>query len=320
MAETSFHTVIADSFSEAAQTRMREVGRVTLVESNDEAALRAALADCDALLVRTRTQVTQELLTAAPRLKVIGRGGVGLENIDVAAARERGIEVVYTPAAATDAVADLTVALMLSVLRGVVESDRLVRAGEFEQARSRPLTGELGSLTLGIIGLGRIGRAVARRCRHGFGMRVLFNDIVEPGLLDFVATSVSKEDIYREADVISLHVPLTAQTRGLINGPVLAQCKLGAVLLNTARGAVVDGEALAQALRAGKLLGAGLDVVEPEPLPPDHPLLQTCNTVLTPHAAARSVTGQERMNAVVGDVVAVLQGKPPRYPAPRGQE
>jgi len=319
MAEASFHSVFAETFAEAAYARMREVGRVTLLDSGDEAALRAVLEDCDALLVRTRTQVTRELVTAAPCLKVIGRGGAGLENIDVAAARERGIEVVYTPAAATEAVADLTVGLLLAGLRGLVESDRLVRAGEFEQARGRVLGRELGSLTLGVIGLGRIGRAVARRCRHGFGMRVLYNDIVEPGLLDFVATPVSKEEIYREADVISLHVPLTRQTRGLIDGAVLAQCKPGALLLNTARGAVVDSEALAQALKEGRLAGAGLDVVEPEPLPPDHPLLQSPNTLLTPHCAARTVAGQERMNAVVEDVVAVLQGKRPRYPAPLEQ-
>lgn len=320
MAETSFHSVFAEPFAEAAQARMREMGRVTLLDSCDEAALRAVLENCDALLVRTRTQVTRELIAAAPRLKVIGRGGVGLENIDVAAARERGIEVVYTPAAATEAVADLTVGLMLAVLRGVVECDRLVRADEFGRARAQALSREVGALTLGIIGLGRIGRAVARRCRHGFGMRVLYNDIVEPGLLDFVATPVSKEDVYREADVISLHVPLTAQTRNLIDGDVLARCKPGALLLNTARGAVVDSEALARALSEGRLGGAGLDVVEPEPLPPNHPLLQTRNTVLTPHCAARTAAGQERMNAVVEDVVAVLQSKRPRYPAPQEQD
>ncbi len=319
MAETPFHSVFAEPFSEAAQARMREVGRVTLLDSCAEAELRAVLEDCDALLVRTRTQVTRELIAAAPCLKVIGRGGVGLENIDVAAARERGIEVVYTPAAATAAVADLTVGLLLAVLRGLVESDRAVRAGEFERARAQALSREVGALTLGIIGLGRIGRAVARRCRHGFAMRVLYNDIVEPGLLDFVATSVSKEDLYREADIISLHVPLTAQTRSLIDGEVLARCKPGALLLNTARGAVVESEALARALNEGKLSGAGRDVVEPEPLPPNHPLLQAPNTLLTPHCAARTVAGLERMNAVVEDVVAVLQSKRPRYPAPAEQ-
>ncbi len=246
---------------------------------------------------------------------MIGRGGSGLENIDVVTARRRGISVVYTPAAATDAVADLTVGLMISLLRNITTSDVMVRSGLFAAAREKSIGFELAELVLGIVGLGRIGKAVARRCRQGFGMTILYNDIVQPGPLDFVATPAKKEQLYRQADVVSLHVPLTDQTRHLIGDAALAQFKKGAILINTARGAVVDGNALARGLAAGKPAGAALDVFDPEPLPADHPLMAAPNTLFTPHIGARTHSSLARMNAVIEDVIKVLQGKPPRFRA-----
>ena len=242
---------------------------------------------------------------------------MGLENIDLDAAGERGITVVYTPAAATEAVADLTVGLMLTLIRGIATCDAMVRDGRFAEARARYVGRELGRLSLGVVGLGRIGKATARRCAHGFGMSILYNDIVDSGPLGFSATWVEKELLYSTADIISLHVPLTDLTHGMIDEAALAKFKRGSILINTSRGAVVDGVALAGALTNGVLSGAALDVFDPEPLPDGHPLLAAPNTVLTPHIGARTVGGLAGMNAVVDDVARVLRGEPPHHPAQR---
>ena len=315
MKDTNWHIVVAEPYSASALDRLRAVARVTEVPSGDQASLAQALADCDALLVRTYTRVTGDILRQAPRLRVIGRGGVGLDNIDLPATAARGIRVVYTPAAATGAVADLAVGILISLIRGIPDSDRLVRADAFAEARKRQLGREVSSLTLGIVGMGRIGQAVAKRCHHGFGMRILFNDIVDVGDVGLPAEQKDKPDLYQQADVITLHVPLTNDTYHLINQDALAKMKPGAIIINTARGAVVDGIALADALCAGRIGGAGLDVFDPEPLPPDHPLWTAPNTVCTAHIGARTVAGQQRMNDVVDDVIRVLAGHPPRYPA-----
>ena len=276
MASESLHIMFAGAFDASAVDQARSKGRVTVLDSYDEETLVRSVGDVDALLVRTRARVTRRVLENAPRLRVIGRGGTGLDNIDLQAARERGIPVVYTPAAATDAVADLTVGMMIALLRQVTFADGLVRASRFDEARAQNIGVELSTLTLGIVGMGRIGKAVGRRCRQGFGMTVLYNDIVEPGPLTFEATSSSKEDLFACCDVVSLHVPLTSETRGMINDDSLALFKHTAILINTARGAVVDDVALAGALGTGALGGAALDVFDPEPLPPDHPLLTAC--------------------------------------------
>lgn len=315
MAEPSCCIVVAEPFDLAAVEKLRAVGKVIVLKACDEAHLKKAVADCDALLVRTRAAVTRAVIESAARLRVIGRGGVGLENIDVDAARERGIAVVYTPHASTDAVADLAVGMMIALLRNIHGCDAMVRKGHFWEARGGSCSPEMSELTLGIVGMGRIGRAVARRCRNGFGTTVLYNDIVSPGWLDFVATPVTKDQLYAQADVVTLHVPLTESTRNLIDAAALRGFKKGAVLINTSRGGVVNSLALAEALAAGTLAGAALDVFDPEPLPPDHPLLRAPNTVFTPHIGSRSVAGLARMNDVVEDVVRILQGRTPLYPA-----
>jgi D-3-phosphoglycerate dehydrogenase len=310
------HILVCDAYDPSAIARLEAVGRVTVLPKIDESELRRAIEDCDALLVRTCTRVTRDVLKRGKRLRVVGRGGVGLENIDVDAAREYGIEVVHTPAAATQAVADLTVGLMLALLRRVTESDRLIRAGRFDQARALPPAREMSELTIGVVGMGRIGRAVGRRCSLGFGTRVVFNDIQEVDGLDFPAAAFSKSELYRVADVVSLHVPLTDRTEQMINADSLELFQRAALLVNTARGRVVDSNALADALSSGRLGGAALDVFDPEPMPADHPLFRAANTVFTPHAGARTVAGQRAMNDVVDDVIRILKGQPPYFPAP----
>jgi D-3-phosphoglycerate dehydrogenase len=313
------HIIVAETYDEKAVDRLRPLGRITLLERCDESTLVAAVADADALLVRTYAKVSRRVIEAGPRLRVIGRAGVGLENIDQEAAAEKGIAVVYTPAATTEAVADLAVGLMIGLVRDLVHVDRMVRHGAFREGREPSMAMEMSGQTLGIVGLGRIGKAVARRCALGFQMSVTYCDIVPPGPLDFPARSMRFDELVSTCDVVSMHVPLTRVTRGMINGNVLARMKPTAYLINTSRGAVVDSMALAEALVAGRLGGAALDVFEPEPLPLDHPLLCAPRTVFTPHIGARTALGQERMNDVVDDVIRVLRGEPPRFPAPEDQ-
>ena len=307
--------VVAEAYSEASLATLRRAGEVRVLKSYDEASLLEAVADADALLVRTYAQVTDRVLDHAPRLRVIGRGGVGLENINVAAALRRNITVVHTPAAATRSVEELTIGLMIALERRIVDADQAMRRGQFAQARARSRGRELCGLTMGIVGLGRIGMCVGRTCSLGLGMRVLFNDIVDVGPLDFPAEPADKAALFRESDVVSLHVPLTPLTRGMVSAEVLATFKPTATLINTSRGAVVDLIALADALTAGRLAGAACDVFDPEPPPPDHPILHAPNVLLSAHVGARTHEGLDRMNAVVDDVVAVLQGRSPQYPA-----
>ena len=308
------HFVFAEPFDPQVVEKARALGKVTILDRCDEESLRAALADCDALLVRTRARVTGDVLRAGSRLRVIGRAGVGLENIDIEAARERGIRVVYTPAAATDAVADLAVGMMIALVRRLPWYDSSIRQDRFDELRDAVLP-ELRDQVVGIVGMGRIGRAVARRCHLGFGMAVLYNDVVPVLGLGFPAKSTAKEDLYRQSDIVSLHVPLAASTEHLIDETALGQFRPGAILINTARGRVVDSAALTQALREGRLGGAGLDVFDPEPLPPGHPLLSAPNTLLTPHIGARTARGSANMNSVIDDVIRVLSGQQPLHAA-----
>lgn len=313
MPRNGFDILVAEAFDDSALERLARIGRLRRASGLDEQTLTREVPGADALLVRTYAQVTKAVIAAGDRLKVIGRGGVGLENIDLAAARRRGIMVVYTPAAASDSVAEYTVALMLALERHIVRGEAMVREGRFLEARGTLVGRQLRGLTLGIVGLGRIGSRVGRIARQGLGMTVLYNDIREFEDLDYEATPVDKERIWSNSDVVSLHVPLT---RHLVDSKVLARFRPTTTLINTSRGAVVDGPALAAALSARRLAGAATDVYEMEPPGPDDPLFQAPNVLLSPHIAARTGVGLARMNDVVDDVIAVLNGQLPVYPAP----
>jgi phosphoglycerate dehydrogenase-like enzyme len=311
--------IVAERVSASAMQRLEAAGDVVILEKRDEAALIEAVAEADALVVRTYSEATAKVAKAAKtagRLKVVGRAGVGVDNIDVRAFVKAGIHVVHTPAACTDAVADLTVGLIISLQRRVVESDGRIRSGEFDELRSdAPKSSDLKAQTLGVIGMGRIGQAVSRRLRDGFGVKVIYHDIREKGLLPFAATALpSAEDVYAQADVVTMHVPLTDLTRGMISAKALSHFRPGSYLINTSRGPVVDGVALADALKSGQLAGAAIDVFDPEPPPMDHPLREAPNCILTPHIASRTIEGTRAMNDVVDDVIGILQGKEPMYP------
>ncbi len=312
--------IVTEHLSGSALARLQEAGEVVSLDKCEREDLLKAVAEADALVVRTYSKITREVIQAATqagKLKVIGRAGVGLDNIDVPAAAEAGITVVHTPASCTHAVADLVVGLLIAAQRRIVETDRRLREGDFKQLRKEmPLCSELQYQTLGIIGMGRIGTQVGKRLHNGFGIRVIYYDIREIGWLPFAAEAKgSAEKVYAEADVISLHVPMTKLTRGMINAQSLAHFKKGAYLINTSRGPVVEAGPLADALNDGRLGGAAIDVFDPEPPPPDHPLRSARNCVLTPHIASRSKEGLAAMNDVVDDVIAILQGREPMYAA-----
>jgi lactate dehydrogenase-like 2-hydroxyacid dehydrogenase len=266
----------------------------------------------DGLLCLLTDQIDAGIMEAAgPGLKVISSFSVGIDNVDVAAASERGIPVGNTPGVLTDATADMAFALLLAAGRRIVEGAEGVRAGRWKTWGPAFMLGaDLAGATLGIVGFGRIGRAVARRA-GGFGMRIIFSDASqaapEPGVN---ATQVDLDTLLREADFISLHTPLTDETRGLINTDTLGRMKTTAVLINTSRGPVVDQQALYEALVSKRIFAAALDVTVPEPLPVEHPLLSLENCLIVPHIASASWRTRERMSVMAAEnLIAGLKGE-----------
>jgi lactate dehydrogenase-like 2-hydroxyacid dehydrogenase len=275
-------------------------------------AMLAHIGGVDGLLCLLTDRIDGELMDAAgPGLKVISSFSVGIDNVDVAAASARGIPVGNTPGVLTDATADMAFALLLAAGRRIVEGAQGVRAGRWRTWGPAFMLGaDLAGATLGIVGFGRIGRAVARRA-GGFGMRIIFSDpsraAPEPGVN---ATQVNLDTLLREADFISLHTPLTDETRGLINVDTLRRMKATAVLINTSRGPVVDQQALYDALSSKRIFAAALDVTVPEPLPVEHPLLTLENCLIVPHIASASWRTRERMSVMAAEnLIAGLKGE-----------
>jgi len=296
---------------------LREQANVVEIRADDPNFYQR-LATADGLCVRTYTQVNAGLLAKAPRLKVVARGGVGLKNIDVAECRRRGVEVVYAPDANTLAVGDFVFGYLLQLLRPWnFFKERAYEPKEFKRIRDTVRGRQLNELTLGILGMGRVGRRVGHIGANGFGMKVIYNDLIDvTAKLDFPATAVDKPTLYSTCDILSLHVDMRPENYILVGRQQLAQLKPTAILINSSRGEVLDAAALAEAVRAKKIAGAALDVYSPEPPAADFPLLGLDNVLLTPHLAARTTTAMENMSWVVRDVMEVLHGRKPRYPAP----
>jgi phosphoglycerate dehydrogenase-like enzyme len=296
---------------------LKERARV-IEAAPDSPAYHSALPEVEGMVVRTYTEVNAALLARCPKLKVVGRGGVGIENIDVQACRGRGVEVVYTPDANTLAVGDFVFGYALQLLRPwAFFKDRVYDPKEFKHVRNTLRGMQLNELTIGILGMGRVGRRVGKIAANGFDMRVIYNDLLDVQTqLKFPATAVDKPTLFREADIVTLHVDMKPGNQHLVGTPLLSLMKPTAILINTSRGEVLDDAALATAIREKKIAGAAIDVFDPEPPRPDYPLLGFENVLLTPHMAARSHTAIENMSWVVGDVIEVLNGRTPKYPAP----
>ena len=289
--------------------------RLDVVTSRDRDELLRLVREADFLLVST-ARVDEEVLRAAPRLRLVQHQGVGYDNIDVAVCRRAGVLVALTPEGTTIGVAEHTLLLILAVLRHLPAADEAVRRGEWPVWTMRSRSFELAGKTVGLIGFGRIGREVARRAR-AFDTTVLYHDAVRAPAeveAELGAAYVPRDDLLRRADVVSLHAPLTAETRGMIGERELRLMRPTAIVINTARGALVDEEALARALQKGWIAGAGLDVFAQEPPDPANPLLACANAILTPHIAAGTRDGyQTKLRAAFANMARVARGEPPLH-------
>jgi glyoxylate reductase len=264
--------------------------------------LQAKARNADGLLTLLTDRVDAELLAGAPRLRAVANLAVGTDNIDLAAAGRRGVQVGRTPGVLTEATADLAFGLLLALARRLPEAAADVRAGEWRTWEpARWLGADVAGATLAVVGWGRIGQAVARRA-EGFGMEVVHSSR---------SSGVPLEELLERADFVSLHTPLTPATRHLVDADALARMKPTALLVNTARGGVVDHDALRTALHAGTIAGAALDVTDPEPLPADHPLLDSPNLLVVPHVGSATVRTRARMaQMAVENLLAALDGRP----------
>ena len=256
--------------------------------------------DAEGLLSQLTDRVDADLLAACPELRAVSNYAVGVDNVDLAAATARGIPVGHTPGVLTDATADMAFALMLAAARRLSDAERVERAGGWGWDPGFMLGQDLNGATLGLIGLGRIGSAVARRA-EGFGMEVIHTSR---------SGGVPLDELLERSDFVSIHTPLTDETRGLIDEPALQRMKSSAILVNTARGPVVDTNALVRALNQGWIGGAALDVTDPEPLPTEHPLLMCPNLTIAPHLGSATHAAREGMARLsVDNLLAALAGE-----------
>jgi D-3-phosphoglycerate dehydrogenase len=302
---------------ESGMDRLHEAGSVRMASALDAETLRREVGDADAIVCRTHGDIDAALMDRAPRLVVIGRHGVGYDQIDVAAATARGILVLTTPGANTESVCQHAFALMIGLSKHFPQQIKALRDGRYND-RTKLMGRDLTGRTLGIVGFGRIGRRVGEVAHVAFGMRVLYNDILAPPAeaeARAAARRVAFEDLLRESEYITLHVPLDDSTRGLIDRQALALMRPDAILINTCRGPVVDEPAVAAALDARRLWGYGADVFAVEPPPRDHPLIGRDDVMLTPHSAAQTIESLRNMASwIAEDVLGVLRGEAPRNP------
>jgi D-3-phosphoglycerate dehydrogenase len=289
-----------------------------ILRSHDRPSILAHAADCSAILVRTAV-IDRQIIEKASALKVIARHGVGLDNIDLRAASERGIYVCNTPHANSNSVAEHTIGLMIAVAHQIVRADKALRQGKFH-VRNQYIGTELAGKQLGLIGFGNIGRKVAEKAALGLGMKAVVYDPYLKGSAPFpyVQLQASLEELLATSDFVSLHLPYSERLHHFINAEAFGKMKKGAIFVNAARGGLVDEQALCRALRSGHLAGAGLDCFEQEPPPDDHPFWQLERVVVTPHMAAHS---QEAIVAMAveaaQEIVRVLEGAQPKFWANR---
>lgn len=309
---TAWKVLLTDGLEENGQSILREEATVDDRSGISADDLLKIVNEYDAVIVRGRTKITPAVFDAAPGLKVVGRAGVGVDNIDLPAAKAHGVTVVNSPLATTLAVAELTMSLMLSAVREVPRADAAMKAGkwlkkEFEGS-------ELAAKTLGIIGFGRIGAAVGKRA-SAFDMKVIaYDPLVSPEEIRARgAEPVSLDDLFARSDFISLHTPLTPDTRGIIGADAFNKMKKGVYLICAARGGVIDEDALVAALESGKVSGAALDVFTAEP-PGLTPLVAHPKVIGTPHIGAQTIEAQQRAAAdIASEVLAALRGDPLRW-------
>jgi D-3-phosphoglycerate dehydrogenase len=281
--------LISDPFGKDLPGKLEEFGEVT--DNKEE------LPTADIVLVRSATKATKEYIDQATNLKMIIRGGVGIDNIDVEYAKSKGIAVHNTPQASAIAVAELAMAMMLAIQRNIVRAHNTTKNGEWIKKQLKGK--ELYKKTLGLIGIGRIGTEVAKRAQ-AFGMNVIAYR--KSGAPSDYAEIVSLDEVLSKADIISLHTPITEETKGIINKDTIAKMKDGVVLINTARGKLINEQDMAEALNSGKMRYAGIDVYHSEP-PKESPLLGVDNVLLIPHLGAQTFENMDRIGEIVVDLI-----------------
>lgn len=303
--------IIADQINEKGIEDLKEVAEVVVDTSITPEELINQIKDFDAIIVRSRTKVTREVIMAADKLKIIARAGVGVDNVDVEAATERGIMVVNAPESTSITVAEHAMGLIMALSRKISIADKSVKEGKWEKSRFMGI--ELAGKTLGIVGMGRIGSQVASRCK-AFAMEILVNDpyITEDAASKLGARVVDKETLLKNADVITIHVPLTPETKHSISKREFDIMKDNAFIINCARGGIINEDDLYDALKSGRIGGAGLDVFEAEP-PEGSPLLELDNLVATPHIGASTKEAQRDAAIIVAnEVKKVFMGESPK--------
>ena len=302
---------------EAGMNLLRESADVRMASQLDPQTLRREVVGADGIIIRTGGVIDGALLDCGTDVKVVGRHGVGYDQIDVPAATERGVQVVYTPGANTQSVCEHVLAMMIGLSKHFPKMTAALAAGNYH-ARTSMSGRDLLGRTLGIIGLGRIGRRVGEMAKAGFGMRVLYNDIIPiPPEVEAKAgaTRVELDQLLRESEYVTLHVPLDASTRHMIDRAAIAKMRPDVILINCARGPVVVEKDIAEALDAQRIWGYGGDVFEVEPPPANHPLIGRPDVILTPHSAAQTNESLRNMAmGVVQDVLGVLRGEAPLNP------
>jgi glyoxylate reductase len=278
------------------------------------AVLRQKVAGCDGLVSLLTDRIDGPLLDAAPRLKVVSNYAVGFNNVDVKAATERGVCVGNTPGVLTDATADMAFCLLIAAARRVVDGHAYSLSGQWKTWEPLGHLGQdLVGRTLGVVGLGRIGQALAKRCRGGWDMKVIYHDVYrnEAAEKALGARQVDLDTLLRASDFVSVHTDLNESTRGMFNAAAFAKMKRTAVLVNTARGPIVDEKALYEALKSGTIFAAGLDVTDPEPPDPNDPLLELPNLIVAPHIASATVGTRDAMAEIcANNLIAGLGGQP----------
>lgn len=314
--ESKFKILLYESMHRAGTALLEEKCDLIYARSFTEADIIDQVSDVDAIIIRANGAVSAKVIAAAPRLKVVGRHGVGLDAVDMDAARQRGIKVVYTPQANKESVAEHFVVLALMLAKKIRPADIALRDC-YWQARYELIGTELREKTLGVLGFGRIGQQTARICRSGFGMPVLYYDqLAFPDAeKELGATRVDDKTLFSRADFISVNLPLLPETRHFVNTDLLNLMKPTAFLINMARGPIWNEAHVVAALQEKRIAGAGSDVYEVEPITADNPLLKLENFVGTPHMSAHTEEAMIRMSMVARDVLAVLEGREPEYPA-----
>lgn len=288
--------------------------RLLFLESGGADEMREKVPQADAILIADAA-LTAEMIQQAGKLKMVQHQGVGYEQIDVTALAKAGVPLALCPAGTAEGVGEHTVLLMLAALKRLVPAHESMVAGKWLMWELRPSTRDLHGKTVGLIGFGRTGRAVAKRLR-GFDVRLIATDpyinLSEQEKAEFGVTLVEKDVLLREADIVSLHIPLTVETRHLIAGPELQRMKREAILVNVSRGGVIDQDAVCEALRERRIMAAALDVYSPEPLPAGHPLTRLDNVVLTPHVAAGTLDAfRAKMRFALGNIARFKGGEEP---------